>query len=110
MKTKNYRLIEKAMYDFRVLHTDTENTFKVSVNEDKHLQQISFVWYGKDKKSLQIILTTNIRKPSSNVYSVYSDSNKLFTIKNMPLHKVLENVNEWLNYIKCIVEPLVIHC
>lgn len=109
MKTKNYKLIEKAMYDFRILHTDTENTFDVSMCEDKYLQQVSFVWYGRNE-SLQIVLTTNVKKPSSNVYSVYKDFNKLFTIQNMPLHKVLENVNEWLDYIKCIVEPLIIHC
>lgn len=109
MKTKNYRLIEKAMHDFRILHTDTENTFDVSVCEDKYLQQLSFVWYGK-QEHLQIIYTCSKRKPSSNIYSVYKDDIKLFKMEDIPLHRVLENVREWLSYIECMIEPLVIHC
>lgn len=109
MKTKNYRLIEKAMHDFRILHTDTANIFDVSVCEDKYLQQVSFVWYGK-QEHLQIICTCSKRKPSSNIYSVYKDDIRLFKMEDMPLHKILKDVNEWLDYIKRVVEPLIIHC
>lgn len=108
MKTKNYRLIEKAMHDFKTLYTDAENTIYVSECSDEHLQQVSFVWYGQEH--LQIICTCSKRKPSSNIYSVYKDDIKLFKMEDMPLHKVLEDVKEWLDYIKCIIEPLVIHC
>lgn len=108
MKTKNYRLIEKAMHDFKVLHTDTENILDLSVCEDNHLQQLSFTWYGQEY--LQIICTCSKRKPSSNIYSVYKNDIRLFKMENMPLHKMLENVKEWLDYIKCIIEPLIIHC
>lgn len=109
MKTKNYRLIEKAMHDFVILHTDAENEFSVKENIYSENQQLCFVWHGT-KKRLQLIFTCSKKKPSSNLYSVYLDNSKIFTIRDMPLHRVLDNVNGWLGYIKCIIEPLVIHC
>lgn len=109
MKTKNYKLIEKAMHDFKTLYTDTENEFSVKENVYTENQQLVFIWHGTEKR-LQIIFTCSKKKPSDNLYSVYLDNSKIFTIRNMPLHRVLDNVNDWLGNIRCMIEPLVIHC
>ena len=109
MRTKNWKEIEKQAFYFMTMYNDAENRIVVKSAEDECLQQLSFRWYGK-QEHLHIICTCSKRKPSSNIYSVYKDSVRLFKVENMPLHKMLENFNEWLGYIKCIVEPLVIHC
>lgn len=109
MKTKNWKEIERQAFYFMTMYNDTENNIRVHINEDEYIQQISFRWYGK-QEHLHIVCTCLKRKPSINAYSVYRKDIRLFEMQDMPLHRMLENFKQWLDYVKCIIEPLVIHC